>query len=94
MTVYVGVDLHSNNNFIGIVNEANAVLFKKKLCNDLGKVLTVLEPFRNEVAGIAVESTFNWYWFVDGLMDNGYKVHLANPAAIQQYGCNPSHYVL
>jgi len=32
-----------------------------------------------------VESTYNWYWLVDGLMDNGYKVHLANPAAIQQY---------
>ena len=85
MTVYVGVDLHSNNNYLGIVNEANAVLFKKKLPNDLSTVLTVLEPFRNDTAGIAVESTFNWYWFVDGLMDNGYKVHLANPAAIQQY---------
>ena len=85
MTVYVGVDLHSNNNYIGIIDQANAVLFKKKLPNDLGKVLTVLEPFRKDVAGIAVESTFNWYWFVDGLMDNGYKVHLANPAAIQQY---------
>ena len=85
MTVYVGVDLHSNNNYVGIVNEANAVLFKKKLPNDLSTVLTVLEPFRNDTAGIAVESTFNWYWFVDGLMDNGYKVHLANPAAIQQY---------
>jgi hypothetical protein len=48
-------------------------------------VLTVLEPFRKDVSGIAVESTFNWYWCVDGLMDNGYKVHLANPAAIAQY---------
>ena len=85
MTVYVGVDLHSNNNYVGIVNQANEVLFKKRLPNDLDTVLSVLEPFRNDVAGIAVESTYNWYWFVDGLMDNGYKVHLANPAAIQQY---------
>ena len=85
MTVYVGVDLHSNNNYVGIVNEANAVLFKKQLPNDLTTVLSVLEPFRKDLAGIVVESTFNWYWFVDGLMDNGYKVHLANPAAIRQY---------
>jgi transposase len=35
--------------------------------------------------GIVVESTFNWYWLVDGLMDNGYRVHLANPSAIKQY---------
>jgi transposase len=32
-----------------------------------------------------VESTYNWYWLVDGLMEAGYKVHLANPSAIQQY---------
>ena len=85
MTLYVGVDLHSNNNYVGIVDEDNRPLFRKKLPNDLGKILSVLEPFRNDVAGIVVESTFNWYWFVDGLMDNGYKVHLANPAAIKQY---------
>jgi transposase len=85
MTLYVGVDLHSNNNYLGIVDRENKTVFRKKLPNDLSKVLSVLEPFRSDVAGIAVESTFNWYWFVDGLMDNGYKVHLANPAAIQQY---------
>ena len=27
----------------------------------------------------------NWYWLVDGLMDRGHRVHLANTAAIQQY---------
>jgi transposase len=32
-----------------------------------------------------VESTYNWYWLVDGLMDADYRLHLANPAAIQQY---------
>jgi len=32
-----------------------------------------------------VESTYNWYWLVDGLQENGYDVHLANPCAIQQY---------
>jgi transposase len=33
-----------------------------------------------------VESTYNWYWLVDGLMDAGYSsAHLANPAAIKQY---------
>src|SRR5262249_26819755 len=28
---------------------------------------------------------FNWYWLVDGLMAAGYRVHLANTTAIQQY---------
>ncbi|MQS69504.1 IS110 family transposase, partial [Escherichia coli] len=35
--------------------------------------------------GIVVESTFNWYWIVDGLMEAGYQVHLANTSAMQQY---------
>ncbi len=33
----------------------------------------------------AVESTYNWYWLVDGLEEAGYKLHLTNPSAIQQY---------
>jgi transposase len=32
-----------------------------------------------------VESTFNWYWLVDGLQEAGYRVHLANTTAIKQY---------
>ena len=34
---------------------------------------------------MVVESTFNWYWLVDGLMKHDYTVHLANPSAIKQY---------
>jgi transposase len=37
------------------------------------------------IEGVVVESTFNWYWLVDGLREAGYPVHLANTAAIQQY---------
>jgi transposase len=44
-----------------------------------------LAPFKKDLAGVVVESTFNWYWLVDGLMEDGYKVHLANPSAIKQY---------
>jgi len=29
-----------------------------------------------------VESTFNWYWLVDGLQAAGLPVRLANPAAM------------
>ncbi len=34
---------------------------------------------------VAVESTFNWYWLVDGLMEAGYAVRLVNTAAVRQY---------
>ncbi len=85
MRLYAGIDLHANSNYSGIINEENKIVFKHKLPNDLRKILATFEPFREQVEGVVVESTFNWYWLVDGLMDHGYRVHLANPAAIQQY---------
>ncbi len=85
MEVYGGIDLHSNNNYLGISDGGDKRLLKKRLPNRGDAVLAELEPYRLDLRGIVVESTFNWYWLVDTLMENGYKVHLANPAAIQQY---------
>jgi len=83
--LYTGIDLHSNNNYIGIIDEDDRRVYKKRLPNNREVILAELEPFKKELAGIVVESTFNWYWLVDCLMDAGYKVHLANPAGIQKY---------
>src|SRR4030066_1364279 len=85
MKLYAGVDLHSNNSYLGIIDKKEKEIFKKKLPNDLEEIVTALIPYRKDLEGIAVESTFNWYWLVDGLMENGYRVHLANPSAIKQY---------
>jgi transposase len=61
-------------------------VFKKRIPNKLDQILETLEPFREQLKGLVVESTYNWYWLVDGLMDAGYGcVHLANPSAIRQY---------
>jgi transposase len=60
-------------------------LFRKRLPNALPAIVEALEPFREELQQVAVESTYNWYWLVDGLMEHGYPVKLANPAAIDQY---------
>ncbi|MCP4492143.1 MAG: IS110 family transposase, partial [Gammaproteobacteria bacterium] len=48
-------------------------------------VLNTLKPFKRKIKGVVVESTYNWYWLVDGLMDKKYKVHLANPSQMHQY---------
>lgn len=85
MKLYAGVDLHSNNNYLGIINNKEREIFKKKLSNNLDEIVTALIPYQKDLEGIAVESTFNWYWLVDGLKENGYRVHLANPSAIKQY---------
>jgi transposase len=83
--LYAGMDLHSNNNYLGILDRQGKRMFKKRLSNIPEVILEALKPFKKGILGIVVESTFNWYWLVDRLMGEGYKVHLANPAAIQQY---------
>jgi transposase len=85
MRLYAGDDLHSNNNVLAVIDETGATVYRKRLPNELDVILRALKPYRKRLAGIAVESTFNWYWFVDGLMEAGYRLHLANPAAMQQY---------
>ena len=86
MELYSGLDLHSRNTYIGILDTDFKRVFKKRIPNHLDRILETLEPFRDQLKGLVVESTFNWYWLVDGLMDSGYDcVHLANPSAIKQY---------
>ena len=85
MEHYAGIDLHSTNSYIGIIDKDNKRIFKAKAKNNLPTILKRLEPFQEQLKGLVVESTYNWYWLVDGLMDKGYRVHLANPSAIKQY---------
>jgi transposase len=84
-TLYGGIDLHSNNNVLVLSDEEDKEVYRKRLRNDLSVVLNALAPFSEQVEGLVVESTYNWYWLVDGLQEAGYQVHLANTAAIQQY---------
>jgi transposase len=85
MKLYCGIDLHSNNSYIVLLNETNKIIYQKRLSNDLVLILKELSRYREMIAGIVVESTYNWYWLVDGLKEAGYQVHLANTTAIQQY---------
>jgi transposase len=82
---YAGIDLHATNSVVVILDDADRVLYQKCLRNDLPGILAALEPYRPRLHGIAVESTYNWYWLVDGLMDAGYSVHLAHAPALPQY---------
>ena len=82
---YCGIDLHSNNSVVIVSDEEDRIVFNKRLPNDLGQIRAVLEAHREELAGVVIESTYNWYWLVDGLMDAGYRVHLAHPSAIKKY---------
>lgn len=85
MSFYSAIDLHSNNHVLVVIDDHDKVLCERRLDNDVALTLAALEPFRHELIGIAVESTPNWYWLVDGLMDHGHAVRLVNTAAVKQY---------
>src|SRR5205807_9148329 len=85
MSLYGGIDLHANNSVIVLINEQDEVIYRKRLPNALPTILEQLAPYHMQIKGLVVESTYNWYWLVDGLMEADYRLHLANPAAMQQY---------
>jgi transposase len=85
MSHYCGLDLHSNNHVVVVIDKGDKRVYEKRLGNDLNLTLQALAPYRNTLQGVAVESTFNWYWLVDGLQDAGIRVKLVNTAAVKQY---------
>lgn len=85
MTLYCGIDLHANNSVISVSDDQDIVRFERRLPNDLALIVNTLLPFKAELLACAVESTYNWYWLVDGLMDAGFDVRLAHTGAIPQY---------
>ena len=83
--LYCGADLHGNNVMLHICDHSGAKVFERRVKANLDACLRVLAPFKERLRAMAVESTFNWYWFVDGLRTAGYDVRLANPAKMEQY---------
>lgn len=85
MRLYAAGDLHSNNCVVSLLDEQDRVVYERRLPNNLGEILSALAPYREKIETFAVESTYNWYWLVDGLQDAGYRVVLVNTAAVKVY---------
>jgi transposase len=74
---YCGIDLSARDSHLCVVDESLSILLQQKSANDLTRIAHLLEPF-NPHLKIVVESTFNWYWLVDGLQHLGFDVCLAH----------------
>lgn len=85
MTLYCGIDLHSSNSVLSIIDKEDNVIFEQRIANDLDLILERLKPYQDKLFACVVESTYNWYWLVDGLQAAGYEVRLANTNAMRQY---------
>jgi transposase len=82
--LYGGLDLHGDNVFCTLMDSARRIVFERRLSNDMEAIRLALEPFQKRIHVLAVESTYNWYWLVDGLQKLRYRVKLANPARMQE----------
>ena len=84
-SLYAGLDLHKQNVFCALIDQEGKPIYRRRLPTELPAILQSLDPYRSRLKAIAVESTFNWYWLVDGLQAADYPVHLANPAEMEKY---------
>jgi transposase len=68
-----------------VIDDKDNRLFETKLENNAAQIIQSLKPFKRRLHAVAVESTFNWYWLVDALIEAGFKVMLVNTAKVIQY---------
>jgi transposase len=83
--LYAGADLYGNNVFLSLCDQEGNDVFHQRVKTTLAAVNAALEPYWKRIVVLGVESTFNWYWFVDGLREQGRNVKLGNPAKMEQY---------
>ena len=77
MSFYCGIDLSARDSHLCVIDQNVMVLLDFKVKNDLARIICLLEPFKADLK-IVIESTFNWYWIVDGLRAAGFSVCLAH----------------
>jgi len=77
MQYYCGIDLHSKDSWLCVIDEKDEIQLRKKVPNHLPTILHELDNFSPKPSAV-VESTLNWYWLVDGLQEAGFEVKLAH----------------
>jgi predicted NBD/HSP70 family sugar kinase len=60
MKLYGGIDLHSNNIVVALLDEEERLVYRKRLANDVPGILEALAPYHEDIVGLVVESTYNY----------------------------------
>src|SRR5574337_1664550 len=60
MKLYAGIDLHSNNSVVVVLDADDRVVYSKRLANDLAAIVAALHGCAGQMQAVAVESTYNW----------------------------------
>src|SRR2546421_12671551 len=77
MKFYCGIDLSARDCYVCVIDEQLKIVIEQKLRNELAKICQLLGPYKANLK-IVVESTFNWYWQIDGWQAEVFDVVLAH----------------
>lgn len=89
-TKYVcGIDLHAKTMAICIMDKNGKILVKKSIKCAIGLLMAEMKPFLKSIT-VGVESTYNWYWLLDGLKKNNVHCHLGHALYIKRM-CGNKH---
>ena len=81
---YVGVDLHKRTSWFCILDSNGKKVKDKNINNQIEE----LEKFIKKIPkpfSVAVESTYNWYFFIDLIEPFAEKVYLANSYSLKAF---------
>ncbi len=81
------IDLDSDNSVVGLTGEQDKVRYRKRLTKNFSIILEALGLYRHALQGLVVESIYNWYWLVDGLMEAGYCLLRITPQRSECLDC-------
>lgn len=82
MDLYCGIDLGARRSHICVVDAKGAIRLERGVENELASMASLFASFGGTMH-VVVESTFNWYWLADGLLEHGFNVTLAHPFALR-----------
>ena len=76
--LYLGVDLHKRSCWVTMLDAHGQVVESGKLGTEKWELLGYFEQVRKPAA-LAVEATFNWYYFLNVVEPLGLELHLVHP---------------
>src|SRR5256885_4025386 len=74
---YCGIDLSASTSHLCVLDENLSIHLQQTAPNELPRIASLLLPFKPDLP-VVIESTFNWYWIVDGLQELGFDLCLAH----------------
>jgi transposase len=76
--IYLGVDIHKKNCWVTVLEGDGRIRDQRKLSMAHGSLLDYFGKVEGPAA-VAVEATFNWYYFLDVIEPLGLELHLVHP---------------